>query len=217
MGLDDLVRQRLLRPHPADRAEIRSLLLAALRRCEDASNPSVHAETRPEQAYHAVLSCALVALRAKGYRPGRVLGFTSSPSETLAETLRPDPEQIDYYQALRRQRHQCLYEDSAPLRTLTSTKLSAGPAGLSGRQSAGYGTSMHPSHPTTFLTSPTESLPPCRTRLRRPGPAQRARPRGPGVRSCAATGSLDALRFGRMDNSGAGAFPWGHRLRWEAH
>ena len=110
MGLNDPVRRHLLRPHVADRAEVRSLLLAALRRCEDASNPSVHAETRLEQAYHAVLSCALVALRVKGYRPGRGAGIHDLTLQTLAETLQLEPERIDYYQSLRRQRHECLYE-----------------------------------------------------------------------------------------------------------
>ncbi len=110
MSLDDLVRRRLLRTHTADRAEIRSLLLSALRRCEDASNLSVHEETRLEQAYHAVLSCALVALRATGYRPGRGTGAHELTLQTLVETLRLDCERIDYYQALRRQRHQWLYE-----------------------------------------------------------------------------------------------------------
>jgi len=121
MSLDDLVRRRLLRTHTADRAEIRSLLLSALRRSEDASNLSVHEETRIEQAYHAVLSCALVALRATGYRPGRGAGAHELTLQTLVETLRLEPERVDYYQALRRQRHQCLYEG---YRALSDTDVS---------------------------------------------------------------------------------------------
>jgi hypothetical protein len=108
--LDELARRGLIRRHRPERSEIRSLALAASHRCEDAENRSIHSETRLEQAYHAILSCALIGLRAKGYRPARGAGSHELTLQTLAETLGLDPHRLDYYQALRRQRHQGLYE-----------------------------------------------------------------------------------------------------------
>jgi len=108
--LDELARRGLIRPHRPERSEIRLLVLAAIRRCEDAENRAIHGETRLEQAYHAILSCALIGLRAKGYRPARGAGSHELTLQTLVETLQVDPHRLDYYQALRRQRHQGLYE-----------------------------------------------------------------------------------------------------------
>ncbi|HAZ30385.1 TPA: hypothetical protein DCY65_02300 [Candidatus Acetothermia bacterium] len=117
MTLDELARRGLIRPYRPERSEIRSLVLAAIRRCEDAENRSIHGETRLEQAYHAILSCALIGLRANGYRPARGAGSHELTLQTLAETLRLDPGRLDYYQALRHQRHQGLYEGFAEVQS----------------------------------------------------------------------------------------------------
>lgn len=58
-----------LRREPLTPGEVSRLLEAIRRRLEDAGNEANHPETRLEQAYHAILNCALVGLRANGLRP----------------------------------------------------------------------------------------------------------------------------------------------------
>ena len=96
-----------LSPHGG---EVASLLHASTRRLKDAANPTIHAETRLEQAYTAILTCALTALRAEGYRPSRGARQHVRTLETLRFTLTLEDSRIDYYQTLRSMRHQALYE-----------------------------------------------------------------------------------------------------------
>ena len=70
MSLEDLLLRGELRREPATSGEIQRLLDAITRRLEDAGTDSIHPETRLQQAYHAILICALVALRTSGLRPG---------------------------------------------------------------------------------------------------------------------------------------------------
>ena len=106
-----LLRGELSR-EPANPGEIRRLVDAATRRLEDAANASIHPETRLEQAYHAILSCALVALRANDLRAVNAPGKHRFALESLADTLGTAPDLIAYFQQLRDLRHRDIYEGS---------------------------------------------------------------------------------------------------------
>ncbi len=110
MNLEEMAARGELRRLSPRKAEPGGLLAAARRRLEDATNPSVHLETRLEQAYAAILNCALAALRAEGYRPARGPGQHARTLETLQYTVGVPPARIDYYHLLRSLRHKELYE-----------------------------------------------------------------------------------------------------------
>jgi len=98
-----------LRREPATSGEIQRLLDAIARRLEDASNDSIHPETRLEQAYHAILNCALVALRTSGLRPSIGPGHHVVILDSLLETVGIDPSLGDYFQTLRNLRNKDIY------------------------------------------------------------------------------------------------------------
>ncbi|MFC2107960.1 hypothetical protein ACFLS5_00685 [Candidatus Bipolaricaulota bacterium] len=62
-----------LRQEPATSGEVERLLTTIIRRLEDAGNEANHPETRLEQAYHAILNCALAGFRANGLRKENAL------------------------------------------------------------------------------------------------------------------------------------------------
>jgi hypothetical protein len=68
VSLEEMILRGELRREPAAPEEIRQLLAAITRRLDDARRVENHPETRIEQAYHAILNCALAALRAGGLR-----------------------------------------------------------------------------------------------------------------------------------------------------
>lgn len=113
MSLEEMILRDELRREPATPGEIRRLVDAAARRIEDASNTSIHSETRLEQAYHAILNCALVALRTEGLRAANAPGKHRFVLESLADTLGTTPDHISYFQRLRDLRHRDIYEGSA--------------------------------------------------------------------------------------------------------
>jgi len=98
-----------LRREPATSGEIQRLLDAIKRHLEDASNDSIHAETRLEQAYHAILNCALVGLRTSGLRPNTRPGHHISILESMIDTIGIDPSLGDYFQTLRDLRNKDIY------------------------------------------------------------------------------------------------------------
>jgi len=87
-------------------------LSAIARRLEDARNLSIHPETRLEQAYHAILNCALVALRANNLRPVNGHGKHFYALESLLHTMGVEHKRVDYYQELRDLRNKDIYEGS---------------------------------------------------------------------------------------------------------
>jgi len=97
---------------PATSEEIERLLAAITRRLEDAGRPSNHPETRLEQAYHAILNCALAVLRADGLRAVNAPGKHRLVLESLGETLGVDADRVSYFQQLRDLRHRDIYEGS---------------------------------------------------------------------------------------------------------
>ena len=98
-----------LRREPATSGEIQRLLDAITRRLEDANNDSIHPETRLEQAYHAILNCALVALRTSGLRPSTGPGHHVVILESLLDTISIEPSLGDYFQTLRDLRNKDIY------------------------------------------------------------------------------------------------------------
>ena len=109
MSLEDMLLRNELRREPATSGEIQRLLDAITRRLEDASNDSIHPETRMEQAYHAILNCALVALRTSGLRPSIGPGHHVVILDSLLETVGIDPSLGDYFQTLRDLRNKDIY------------------------------------------------------------------------------------------------------------
>jgi len=110
VSLDDMVGRSELERLPPTVGEIPALLTAINRRIEDAANPTNHPETRLEQAYAAILNCALAALRAEGARPVRGSGQHVHTLESLRFTVGVEKERLAYYHTLRSLRHRGLYE-----------------------------------------------------------------------------------------------------------
>ena len=112
MSLEEMILRGELVREPARPGETRRLIAAATRRLEDAANTSIHPETRLEQAYHAILNCALIALRAEGLRSVNAPGKHRFVLESLTDTLGTDFNLIAYFQQLRDLRHRDIYEGS---------------------------------------------------------------------------------------------------------
>jgi len=110
MSLDDMFRRGELERLPPTVGEIPALLKTINRRIEDATNPSNHPETRLEQAYTAILNCALAALRAEGARPVRGTRQHVHILESLRFTVGVEAERLGYYHMLRSLRHRGFYE-----------------------------------------------------------------------------------------------------------
>ena len=109
MSLDDMLLRDELHREPATSGEVQRLLDAITRRLEDANNDSIHPETRLGQAYHAILNCALVALRTMGLRPNTGPGHHIIILESLLDTLGIEPSLDDYFQTLRDLRNRDIY------------------------------------------------------------------------------------------------------------
>jgi len=81
MSLEELLFRNEIVREALGAGEIGRLLATVDRRLEDASLASLHPETRLEQAYHAILSCAVIGLRTHGVRAvDRPPVITSWPS-----------------------------------------------------------------------------------------------------------------------------------------
>jgi len=112
MSLEERLLRGELRREAARSGEIRRLIDAATRRIEDAASTSIHPETRLEQAYHAVLNCALAALRVESFRAVSGPGKHRFVLASLADTLGTAADLIAYFQRLRDLRHRNIYEGS---------------------------------------------------------------------------------------------------------
>jgi len=110
MGLEDLVNVGELEKLTAGLNEIRGLLKKAHRKLSDAQSEDISRETRLEQAYNVILTCALVALRTSGYRMRSSKSAHYTAIETLRDTVGLHEDKIDYFQSLRGMRHRDIYE-----------------------------------------------------------------------------------------------------------
>lgn len=109
MSLAEMLLRDELRREPEAPGEIKRLLEAIGRRLEDGGNEANHPETRLEQAYHAILTCALVGLRVNGLRPTDRRGHHVVALESLSDTLGISNDRVDYFQMLRDLRNKDLY------------------------------------------------------------------------------------------------------------
>lgn len=103
-----LLRSELKRERAVP-GEIERMMSMVRRRLKDAGHADIHPETRLEQAYHAILGCALIGLRANDLRTTNRPGHHVVALESLEETLGLPIERIDYFQALRNLRNKDLY------------------------------------------------------------------------------------------------------------
>ena len=110
MTLAEMVLNGELVVEPVASGEVNRFLHAIEKRLLAAANTTLHDEARFEQAYHAVLSCAWIALRVTGYRAPSGQGQHRVILETLGETLGLGDSEIAFYQELRGLRNQDLYE-----------------------------------------------------------------------------------------------------------
>lgn len=110
MSLDNLVGVSLERAEPA-RPGIARMLKAAARNVEDAQLPVLSIENRFDAAYKAIMQCAMVALRANGYRT-----LTSRPGhhqtalQSLTLTIGLEAGRMRVLDGLRKQRNLADYE-----------------------------------------------------------------------------------------------------------
>jgi len=109
VSLAEMLLRDELRREPATPGEVERLLEAIDRRLEDAGNEANHPETRLEQAYHAILNCALAGLRVDGLRPTDRRGHHIVALESLSDTLGTPHDRVDYFQTLRDLRNKDLY------------------------------------------------------------------------------------------------------------
>ena len=109
MKLEDMILRSELKREKLVPGEVDRLVETILRRLHDAQHEGIHPETRLEQAYHAILGCALVALRVRGLRPADRPGHHVVALESLADTLGVPLERVDYFQTLRALRNKDLY------------------------------------------------------------------------------------------------------------
>jgi hypothetical protein len=113
MSLEELFFRNEIAREPLGSGEIDRLLATVDRRLEDAAHASLHPETRLEQAYHAILGCAVIGLRVHGFRPVDRPGHHVVALESLADTIGVPIDRIDYFQTLRDLRNKDLYTGSA--------------------------------------------------------------------------------------------------------
>jgi hypothetical protein len=109
VSLEEMLFRDELRREAAAPGEVDRPLPAIARRVEDARNEANHAETRLEQAYHAILNCALVGLRTNGLRPTDRRGHHIVALESPIDTLGTPRGRVDWFQTLRNLRSKDLY------------------------------------------------------------------------------------------------------------
>lgn len=110
MSLDNLVGRTLERVEP-DRAGIARMLAAAERNIADAALAGLSAENRFDAAYKAILQCAMVALRANGFRTlTSQAGHHQTALQTLPLTIGLAKDRMIVLDALRKQRNLADYE-----------------------------------------------------------------------------------------------------------
>jgi len=110
MGLEDLANVGVMEKLPASWTEVNGLLKKAGRKLSDAKSDSISRETRLEQAYNVILTCALIALRVAGYRILSKKSGHYTAIETFRDTIGLDDDKINYFQSLRGLRHRDIYE-----------------------------------------------------------------------------------------------------------
>jgi hypothetical protein len=120
MTLELWLENRWLVQHQATRAEIASLLALIDRDLNDARVASISPDWRLAIAYNSALQCAVAALAASGYRPGKGGSHHYYAIESLRFTLEYDEAIIDTLDAFRKKRNVADYERAG---TTTDTEV----------------------------------------------------------------------------------------------
>jgi len=111
MSLENLLKINRLQRHEATREAIKRLLLAAARNIADAHIAGISGETRFDAAYKCIMQCAMVALRANGFRTSTSQpGHHQTAIQTLPHTIGLDQGTVIVLDALRKQRNVNDYE-----------------------------------------------------------------------------------------------------------
>lgn len=110
MSLDNLVGRTLERVEP-EPAGVARMLAAAERNLADAGLAALSVENRFDAAYKAILQCAMVALRANGFRTlTSQAGHHQTALQTLPLTIGLAKDRMILLDALRKQRNLADYE-----------------------------------------------------------------------------------------------------------
>ena len=125
MSLNSLVKAGQLKAQRPSASEVQRLVAAAKRNLLDAEAAGISDETRFDAAYKAIMQCALLALRASGYRPAtNVPGHHQTLIQSLALTVGVASDDIAVLDTLRRKRNLSDYSgdpvDSETLRETVS-------------------------------------------------------------------------------------------------
>jgi len=96
--------------HQATREEIEGLLAIIDRDITDATVAAISPDWRLAIAYNSALQCAVAALAASGYRPGKGGSHHYYAIESLRFTLQCDDETINTLEAFRKKRNIADYE-----------------------------------------------------------------------------------------------------------
>lgn len=110
MKLYELEERGYLARITPSKDDMAHLITAIQRRLMDAKNETVTRENRLQQAYQAVLQVAIAALHAKGYRLKSKPAHHVMAIESLEHTIGVERRLRDYYQSLRKRRHDVIYD-----------------------------------------------------------------------------------------------------------
>jgi len=105
MTLKQWLENRWLTQYQTSKQEIATLLTVIDRDLQDAEVSALSLDWRMAIAYNAALQCALTALAAEGYRPGRGGSHHYYAVESLRFTLDPGEDTVITLDAYRRKRN----------------------------------------------------------------------------------------------------------------
>lgn len=106
MTLENLVRINKLKPLETNRDEIARLCAAARCSVQDAHIKGLSDPSRFDLAYKAIMQCAMVAIRANGYRPStNEPGHHATMIQSLPLTIGLSSERMVLLDALRKKRN----------------------------------------------------------------------------------------------------------------
>ena len=110
MTLQQWLNNRWLAEHETSRDEISGLLAVIERDLQNAAVAELSPDWKLAIAYNAALQCAIAALAAHGYRPGRGGAHHYYAIQTLGFTLGIEDEVIRTLDAFRKKRNLADYE-----------------------------------------------------------------------------------------------------------
>jgi len=107
MTLENLVKINKLHLLESNKDEVARLLEGAQRSIQDARIAEISASSRLDIAYKAIMQCALIALRANGYRPStNEPGHHATMIQALPLSIGLSNERMVLLDSLRKKRNQ---------------------------------------------------------------------------------------------------------------